>query len=142
MTKTLWTWLALPMFAAATVSTAHGREGAHETTTRKFEMSLPNVPGKSLLAVEVDYPPGAATPSHTHEQSAFIFAYVLSGEVESAVDNEAPRVYKAGESWHELPGARHRVSRNASKTRPAKLLAVFVADEGVARLTFPDPDAR
>lgn len=45
------------------------------------------------------------------------------------------RIYKAGESWSEPPGASHPVSRNASKTRPAKLLAVFVADTGDEQLT-------
>jgi hypothetical protein len=30
------------------------------------------------------------------------------------------------------------VSRNASKDKPAKLLAVFVADEGQRELVFPD----
>ena len=33
--------------------------------------------------------------------------------------------YKAGQSFSELPGDRHSVSANASKTQPAKLLAVF-----------------
>ena len=51
----------------------------------------------------------------------------------------SPGVYRAGESWHEVPGAHHRVSRNASKTKPAKLLAVFVADSGTSQLTIPDP---
>ena len=118
---------------------AHDAAGSHETTTRKFEMSLPNAPGKKMLAVEVNYPPGASTPSHTHEKSAFIYATVLSGEVESGMEDESPRLYRAGESWYERPGARHTVSRNASKTKPAKILAVFVADESAGRLTFPDP---
>jgi quercetin dioxygenase-like cupin family protein len=36
--------------------------------------------------------------------------------------------YKAGQSFSELPGDRHGVSANASKTKPAKLLAVFAVD--------------
>ena len=99
---------------------------------------MPNVPGKSLIAIEVVYPPGVASPSHTHEKSAFIYAYVLSGEIISGVDDEQPRTYRAGESWQEAPGARHRLSRNASKTEPARLLAVFVADSRTSQLTFPD----
>lgn len=109
-----------------------------ETATPIFERELPNVPGKSLLAVEVVYPPGAASPSHRHPASAFIYAYVVSGEVVSAVDDEQPRVYRAGESWSEAPGAHHRVSRNASNTKPAKLLAVFVKDSGKGELVIPD----
>jgi quercetin dioxygenase-like cupin family protein len=110
-----------------------------ETATPIFKHELPNVPGKSLIAVEVEYPPGAASPSHTHAKSAFIYAYVLSGEIISAVDDQQPRVYQAGESWYETPGAHHRVSRNASDTEPAKLLAIFVLDPGEQKVTFPDP---
>lgn len=112
----------------------------HETATPIFKHELPNVPGKSLVAVEVEYPPGAASPSHTHAKSAFIYAYVLSGEIISAVDDQQPRVYQAGESWYETPGAHHRVSRNASDTEPAKLLAIFVLDPGEQKVTFPDPE--
>jgi quercetin dioxygenase-like cupin family protein len=91
------------------------------------------------LAVEVIYPPGGASPPHRHPDSAFIYAYVVSGEVVSAVDDERPRVYRAGESFYEAPGAHHRVSRNASRTKPAKLLAVFVKSTGKGPLVFPDP---
>ena len=114
---------------------AHDRHA--ESVTRKFEQAIPNVRGKSLIVVEVDYPPGAASPSHRHPPSAFIYAYVLSGEIESKVNDGAARVYRAGESWSEPPGAIHSVSRNASKTRPAKLLAVFVVDSGSQPLTTP-----
>ena len=72
-----------------------------------------------------------------HSKSAFIFAYVVSGAIESQVNDEPKRVYRAGESWHETPGSTHHVSRNASTTEPAKLLAVFVADTGDKTLTTP-----
>ena len=132
--------IAAILVASPTPAVSHGAGPKGEMNTRIFERDLPNVPGKVLLAAEVDYPPGAASPSHTHPASAFIFAYVLSGEVESAVDDEKPRIYRAGESWYEAPGARHRVSRNASRTKPAKLLAIFVVDPGGSQLTFPDED--
>jgi quercetin dioxygenase-like cupin family protein len=103
-----------------------------------FERDLPNVPGKSLIAVQVDYPPGGASPAHRHPKSAFIFAYVVAGAIVSAVDDEPPRVYRTGESFYEAPGAHHRISRNASRTRPAKLLAVFIKDSGEAPLVLPD----
>ncbi|HWL55571.1 MAG TPA: cupin domain-containing protein [Paracoccus sp. (in: a-proteobacteria)] len=53
------------------------------------------------------------------------------------VNDGETRIYRAGESWSEPPGARHSVSRNASKTAPAKLLAVFVLDTGDSPLTTP-----
>jgi quercetin dioxygenase-like cupin family protein len=114
--------------------------GAHgpETVTPVFKHALPNVPGKQMIAVEVSFPPGAASPSHTHPKSAFIYAYVLSGEIVSAVDDEPPHLYRTGDSWYEAPGARHTVTRNASKDKPARLLAMFVTDQGDHELVLPD----
>ena len=120
--------------ATATPSAAHS---IGEKVTPHFEQTIPNIPGKSLIAVVVDYAPGGASPSHTHAKSAFIFAYVLSGEIESQVNDGPKRVFRAGESFYENPGSRHSVSRNASKTRPAKLLAVFVVDTNDKELTTP-----
>lgn len=114
---------------------AHGSEG--QTVTKKFDAAIPNVPGKSLISVEVDYAPGASSVPHTHAKSAFIYAYVLEGAVESKVNDEPARIYRAGESWSESPGAVHAISRNASKTQPAKLLAVFVRDSDDKELTTP-----
>ena len=93
-----------------------------------FNEAIPNIPGKSLIANEVIYAPGQATPPHMHAKSAFIFAYVVSGAIESKVNDGETRIYRAGESWFEPPGAIHSISRNASQTEPAKLLAVFVVD--------------
>jgi quercetin dioxygenase-like cupin family protein len=130
---------AIVLAVASIPTQVYGTVELQETVTPIFKRELPNVPGKSFLTIEVLYPPGAASPSHAHPKSAFIYAYVLSGEVISAVGDEKPRVYRAGESWHEAPGAHHRVSRNASKTKPAKLLVVFVMDPGEQQLVIPDP---
>ncbi len=108
-----------------------------ETVTPYFNQAITNIPGKSLVANIVDYAPGGASPPHVHAKSAFIFAYVLSGEIESQVDDGPKRVYRAGESWYETPGSTHRVSRNASTTEPAKLLAVFIVDTDEKNLTTP-----
>ncbi|KVV51488.1 cupin [Burkholderia territorii] len=121
-------------FGIAVTAVAHGPA---ETVTPNFRHALPNVPGKSLTAVVVDYAPGATSPAHRHAGSAFIYAYVVSGDIESQVDNGEKRVFHAGESFFEAPGALHRVSRNASATKPAKLLAVFVADSDDKILTVP-----
>jgi quercetin dioxygenase-like cupin family protein len=102
-----------------------------------FEADIPNIPGKSLIAVEVDYAPGAASVPHTHAKSAFIYAYVVSGVIESKMNDGETRIYREGESWSEPPGAVHSISQNASKTKPAKLLAVFVLDTNDKVLTTP-----
>jgi len=103
-----------------------------------FNNTIPNIPGKSVVAVVVSYPPGAKSPPHHHAASAFITGYVLEGAVLSQVDDGPPTVYRAGESFTEKPGAHHQVSANASTTEPAKLLAVFVVDTGEMPLTAPD----
>ena len=108
-----------------------------QTVKKNFEAAIPNMPGKSLIAVEVDYAPGAASAPHTHAKSAFIYAYVISGAIESKVNDGETRIYQVGESWSEPPGAIHSISRNASKTEPAKLLAIFVLDTNDNPLTTP-----
>ena len=122
-------------FSMAGLLDAH--DSAAQTVTKNFEAAIPNIPGKSLIAVEVEYGPGAASAPHTHAKSAFIYAYVISGAIESKVNDGRTRIYRAGESWSEPPGATHSVSRNASKTEPAKLLAVFVLDTNDNPLTTP-----
>ena len=118
--------------AAAAPGTAHG---TGDKVTTNFDAAIPNIPGKSLAAVVVDYPPGGASPAHIHAKSAFIYAYVLSGEIESKVNDEPARIYKAGESFSEQPGSSHPISRNASKTEPARLLAVFIVVTSDRELT-------
>lgn len=117
---------------AAVPASAHGGD---ETVTTSFEQAIPNVPGKSLIALVVDYPPGGTSAPHLHANSAFIYAHVISGEIVSKVNDGPEKTYRAGEGWHEPPGSSHPVSRNASKIHPAKLLAVIVADSGEKELT-------
>jgi quercetin dioxygenase-like cupin family protein len=129
------TTVAALAFALVGAASAHGDQA--ETVTPKFDQAIPNIPGKSLVVLEVDYAPGAASPPHRHAKSAFIYAYVISGEIESKVNNGETRIYRAGESWSEPPNASHPISRNASNTKPAKLLAVFVVDSDDKALTTP-----
>ena len=109
-----------------------------ETVTPLFKHDLPNVPGKAMVTVEVSFPPGTAAPPHTHPDSAFLYAYVLSGEIVSAVDADPPRVYKPGDSWYEAPGARHTMTRNPSMDTPARLLVIFITNPDERQLVLPD----
>jgi quercetin dioxygenase-like cupin family protein len=103
-----------------------------------FEHELPNIPGKSMRAVLVEYAPGAGSPSHRHPASAFIYARVLEGAIRSKVNDGPERTYTVGESWTEKPGDHHQVSQNASTTEPAKLLAIFVMDTSDPQIVIPD----
>lgn len=105
--------------------------------TLVYDQVLPNVPGKSIRGVLVEYKPGGLSSGHTHPNSAFIYATVLEGAIRSQVNDGPVTTYRAGESFSENPGDRHAVSENASTTEPARLLAVFVVDTGETTLTTP-----
>ena len=130
--------------AAIATSLATGSALAHDSHGDKaaliYDHPLPNVPGKSMRAVLVEYEPGGTSAGHTHPKSAFIFATVLEGAIRSQVNDGPVTTYRAGESFSEFPGDRHGVSENASATEPAKLLAVFVVDTSETELTTYNDD--
>jgi uncharacterized membrane protein YkgB/quercetin dioxygenase-like cupin family protein len=104
--------------------------GEGEIVKTLFSKKLPNVPGKTLTVVLVNYRPGGFSTPHRHPASGFVFAYVLSGTIRSQVEGEPLGVYRVGQSWTEPPNAHHIVSANASKTQPAQLIAYIIADDG------------
>lgn len=93
-----------------------------------MKLFFPCIPGKSLTVVVADYAPGGDALSQEDAKSVFIFGYVVSGAIESQVSDGPKRVYHTGECFYGEPGALHRVSRNASKTKSAKLLTVLMVD--------------
>ena len=126
------------VFTAIALGNATGHAQEPEQVTTVFEHAIPNIAGKSMIALVVTYPPGGKSPSHRHAGSAFIYAHVLSGAIRSQVGDEPAKVYRVGEGFYEVPGSHHRVSENASDREPASLLAVFVVDSKDSPLTTPD----
>lgn len=130
--------------AAIATSLATGSALANDShgdkATLIYDHPLPNVTGKSMRAVLVEYEPGGTSAGHTHPKSAFIFATVLEGAIRSQVNDGPVTTYRVGESFSEFPGDRHGVSENASATEPAKLLAVFVVDTSETELTTYNDD--
>jgi quercetin dioxygenase-like cupin family protein len=124
---------ALPFSSAL----ADAPKAKNAKVTLVYQHELPNVPGKSVKGVLVEYGPRGYSPGHTQAKSAFTYATVLEGAIRSQVNDGPVTVYKAGQSFSELPGDRHAVSANASETEPAKLLAVFVVDTNETELTIP-----
>lgn len=135
--------LGVMLLAALVLTPAFVPALAQDSPKRKvtviFDHALPNVPGKSMKAVLVEYGPGASSRPHRHPASAFIYATVLEGAIRSQVNDGPEKVFRAGESWFEQPGDHHRVSANASDTEPARLLAVFVVDTAETNLVIEDP---
>ena len=119
---------------------ADGPKEKNAKVTVVYQHELPNVPGKSVKGVLVEYGPGGYSPGHTHARSAFIYATVLEGAIRSQVNDGPVTTYQAGQSFSEMPGDRHGVSANASETAPARLLAVFVVDTKDTELTTPFGD--
>ena len=105
---------------------AHGNGFGEETVTPIAKAVIPPQHFKHATALRVDYAPGATSTTHRHP--GHVFVVVLSGEIESAVDGHPPQRFKAGEAWYESPGQLHRVSRNASESEPASLVAWLLSD--------------
>ena len=104
-----------------------------------YKGDLPNVTmdGWEVTVSQVDYAPGRVGAAHHH--AGFVLVYVLEGAVIAKVSGQGPeRIYNAGEMFYEPPGATHEVSKNASQTEPAKLLAMIFAKKGET-LTNPGP---
>ncbi len=120
---------------SVTQASTHDASDDKSKVTLVYEHVLPNVPGKSIKGVLVEYQPGGSSPAHTHPNSAFIYATVLEGAIRSQVNDGPVITYRAGESFSELSGDGHGVSENASTTERMRLLAVFVVDTDEKNLT-------
>ncbi len=155
-------WAALCLMAIAAlisilvareISSPTAQSGLHEMTIHAHSASgqseasipgtvvtplscekLPNVPGKSITTVLVDFPPGAYSPRHRHPGS--VTAFVLIGEVRSQLDGGPVGTFGVGQTWFEPPGTIHDFVGNTSATEPAQLLAIFIADNDCGPLTI------
>ena len=102
-----------------------------------FKGDLPNLTmdGWEVTVSHVDYAPGRVGAVHHH--AGFVLAYVLEGTVITKISGQGEeKTYTTGQMFYEQPGATHEVSKNASQTQPAKLLAMIFAKKG-STLTTP-----
>ncbi|MFY9836505.1 MAG: cupin domain-containing protein [Xanthobacteraceae bacterium] len=95
--------------------------------TSLMSKPLSDNPGKELLMITVEYPPGASDPVHRHNAQALV--YVLEGSIVMGVNGEKPVTLTAGETFYEGPNDIHTVGRNASETMPAKFLVILLKDK-------------
>ena len=103
--------------------------------TSVFQHDLPNLTleGWEVNVNWVDYPPGRVGSPHRHP--GFTLVYVLEGSVVAKISGQQERTFKTGEMFYEPPGSVHEVSKNASQTQPARLLALNFAQKGLPRTT-------
>jgi quercetin dioxygenase-like cupin family protein len=118
-------FLLLAFSSVLVFSSANAQIG---TVTRLMTKDLPDVPGKEGMMEIVDFAPGEASQPHRH--NADLFVYVLQGSVITQVKGSSPQTVHAGGVFYESPTDLHIVSRNASKTQPAKLLVFYVKAKG------------
>ena len=113
----------------------------HENTVQLFEKALPKMDGQTLTlhVTEVHYAPGEGTPPHEHPGPTF--AYVIEGSVVSQLEGEPAKTYHQGEFFYEAPHQKHLVSKNASTTAPAKLLAYNLVEGNQPVKTMLQPDS-
>jgi pimeloyl-ACP methyl ester carboxylesterase/quercetin dioxygenase-like cupin family protein len=116
------------IFTVASATATHA-----EQVNTLLTKELPEVPGKEIEVITVDYPPGAVDAVHRHDAHAVV--YMLDGEVEMQVRGGALRRLGPGQVFYESPEDVHTVSRNASKTEPAKFVAFFIKNQGAPILT-------
>lgn len=105
------------------------------TPTSVFQHDLPDLTmeGWEVNVNWVDYAPGRVGTPHRHP--GFTLAYVLEGSVIAKITGQEERTFNAGQMFYEPPGSVHEVSKNASQTRPARLLALNFAKKGLPRTT-------
>ena len=98
---------------------------------------LPEFPGKEVLMITVDYPPGSVDPIHRHNAHAFV--YVLEGSIIMQVKGGKEVTLTPGQTFYEGPNDVHVVGKNASSTKPAKFVVFFIKDKG-APVLVPAPE--
>jgi quercetin dioxygenase-like cupin family protein len=97
-----------------------------------FDHELTNAPGKSIVGVQLEYPPNGFTPPHRHG-GATVVAVIQEGQVLSGMNGNPPKVYNPGESFIERPGCHHTVGENNSMEKSARFMAIFVVDTDVLK---------
>jgi quercetin dioxygenase-like cupin family protein len=130
--------LATALVLLTEVAASAQTKSSQTTVGPVFQHDLPNLNLNDwqVTVSEVPFPPGRDGQVHHH--AGFVLAYVLEGNVVTKISGEPEKVYKRGEMFYEPPGSTHEVSRNASTTEPARLLALIFSKKGET-LTTPGP---
>jgi quercetin dioxygenase-like cupin family protein len=114
-----------------------GNQPPHASVTPLTSKDLPDFPGKEVVMITVEYPPGSVDPIHRHNAHAFI--YVLDGAIVMQVKDGKEVTLTAGQTFYEGPNDVHVVGKNASTTKSARFVVFFIKDKG-APVLVPVPD--
>src|SRR5262245_56971071 len=125
--------VSLAALLVGAVNATLAQQPSAESPVRRTELLkqvLPRGDFRNVQAVVIELAPGARSPSHRHDFA--VLAYVMEGTVENQFDGGPLQTHKLGDSWWEAPGTVHNVARNVSKTERARLLVVYIGEEGKA----------
>lgn len=111
-----------------TVERSQAQPAALARTTQLLTQALPDLPGREVRITLLERGPGASSPPHRHP-GHHVFGYVIEGSYEFGINNQPPRLLKAGDVFYEPPGALHSTSRNPSKDQNMKIVIFMVADQ-------------
>jgi quercetin dioxygenase-like cupin family protein len=129
MNKTLSLVVLFLMTGTLFAQQPTGKPQAPEATvTTLMSKDLTELPGKEVLMITVEYPPGSIDPIHRHNARAFV--YVLEGSIVMQVKGGKEVTLTPGQTFYEGPDDVHIVGRNASSSRPAKFVVFFIKDKG------------
>lgn len=121
------------LFLLAAGSAGAQPEPLHAQVMPLVTKALSDYPGKEVVVIEVEYPPGAEDPVHRHNAHAFV--YVLEGSIVMGVEGGETVTLTAGQTFYEGPDDIHTVGHNASLTEPARFLAFLLKNKDEALLT-------
>jgi quercetin dioxygenase-like cupin family protein len=125
MTRTTMAWLLLSLMASPVLAQP-------PDVVTVMSKDLTEAPGREVVMLTVEYPPGGSDPVHRHDAHGFID--VLEGSVVMQVQGGTAVTLTPGQLFDEGPDDVHVVGRNASTTRPAKFLVLLVKDKGAPTL--------
>ena len=118
---------------AAVGAHTHAHEAVHAAAATDpvvhalMSKAMSNLPGKEVLMITVDYPPGGSDPVHRHDAHGFI--YVLEGSIVMGVKGGKEQTLMPGDTFYEGPKDVHTIGRNASATTPARFLVFLVKEK-------------
>ena len=115
--------------AALPFNAAFAQTATQPIVAPVMQKDLTDLPGREMLMLSVEYPPG--TVEHIHRHNAYAFVYVLEGSIVEGVRGGKEVTLTPGQTFYEGPDDVHTVGRNASATKPAKFIVVLVKKKGV-----------
>ena len=128
--------LAAMMGAAAIVPALPQEPAAATKVSALMKQVIAELPGREILMITLDIPPGGGSPPHRHP-GHHIFGYVVEGTYKLKLDQGSEKILTKGQTFYEAPGQLHAVSANGSQSEPAKVLVVIVAESGKP-ITVPE----